>query len=88
LSNDEFGTQDDWNVMLALEDDLIKNMKRDGVAEVDGTETGHGEAVLYLYGPDVRKLWSSVHRRARPPALFDRPLQCWGQADRVLRHSS
>jgi hypothetical protein len=48
-----------------LEDRLIEVIERDGLGEVDGTETGPTETALFMYGPDAERLFAGVERTLR-----------------------
>lgn len=48
-----------------LEDRLIEVVERDGLGEVDGTETGPTETALFMYGPDAERLFAGVERTLR-----------------------
>jgi hypothetical protein len=51
---------DDYDAMIALEDDLIAELQ--GVAEVDGHDMGSGEANIFILTTDPR----GTFERAKP----------------------
>lgn len=48
-----------------LEDRLMEVVERDGLGQVDGTETGPTETALFMYGPDAERLFAGVERTLR-----------------------
>lgn len=56
--SEEFGTEQERDAVLALEDRLEQVIAEADVGEVDANEFGDGEVILYLYGPDKDRLWA------------------------------
>lgn len=52
-----------------LEDQINKVIQENGLGEYDGNEHGPSETIIYLYGPDAEKLFSSIK-----PVLENYPL--------------
>jgi hypothetical protein len=69
LSNEGFGTDNDREAAWDLEDKLIRLIEATKVGEFDGTETGEGEHVLFMYGPDADKLFGAVGPVIRASAV-------------------
>jgi hypothetical protein len=60
LSDDGFGSDAEFNAMVALSDALEAAITAAGVGEFDGNELGGGECTLFMYGPDAHQLFSAV----------------------------
>jgi hypothetical protein len=56
LSDDAFGTAEDRERVFELEDQLAAAVKDAAAGEYDGHEFGNGWGVLYLYGPEAKRL--------------------------------
>lgn len=65
LSDNEYGTEDEREVVYDLEGRLERAIEAAGAGEFDGNEFGGGKAVLYMYGPDKDRLWDAVEAEAR-----------------------
>jgi hypothetical protein len=61
LSDDQFGTKDERDVVHELEARITAAVKAIG-GEHDGDEFGNGEAVLYTYGPDADQLFGAIRQ--------------------------
>ena len=55
-----------------LEDKLRDAIDRDGVGEFDGVESGQGQHVLYMYGPDADRLFACTEVLLRSTPLARR----------------
>jgi hypothetical protein len=75
LSDDEFGTKEEFNRIEELCDELKAAIDAEKAGEFDGNEFGQGEATLYMYGPDADTLFSVVG-----PILKKSPLTMGGWA--------
>jgi len=60
LSDGGFGSDDERDVLFALEDQMEAAIESAAAGEFDGDEFGQGECVLYMYGPDADRLFSVV----------------------------
>jgi hypothetical protein len=60
LSDDEFGSDPEFDTMVMLSDDLQAAIEAAGVGEFDGNELGGGECKLYMYGPDADRLFAAI----------------------------
>jgi hypothetical protein len=60
LSDDEFGSDPEFDAMVMLSDDLAAAIDAAGVGEFDGNELGGGECKLYMYGPDADRLFAAI----------------------------
>lgn len=60
LSDDDFGTVNEREALFELEDSLRGAIEAARVGELDGHEFGGGEAVVFMYGPDADRLFSTV----------------------------
>ena len=67
--SEEFGTEAERTVIGDLGDRLADVVERAGAGEFDGDEYGNGEASLYLYGPDLERLWTAVEADVRACAV-------------------
>jgi hypothetical protein len=65
LSNAGFGTESDRDTTFHLEDRLASAIRAATVGEFDGTESGQGEIVFYMYGPDAERLFAAVEPALR-----------------------
>ena len=65
LSNDGFGTSSDRDDLNSLEEDLIIAVRDAAVGEVDGSEVGQGEGVIFMYGSNGDEVWAVVESRAK-----------------------
>ncbi len=54
--------------LMTLEEKL-QSVVRDGLGEYDGNESGPGETLVYLYGPDAELLFAAIE-----PVLREYPL--------------
>jgi hypothetical protein len=52
-----------------LEDRLTEIVVKQGLGEFDGNESGPTETILFMYGPDAKKLFTAIE-----PTLRDYPL--------------
>ncbi len=59
LSGEEFGTANEREDVLALEERIIEAVQPIG-GDHDGHEFGAGEAVLYTYGRDANELFDAI----------------------------
>lgn len=62
LTGDGFGTSEEQDVVIRLEDALTRALAADPTIEVDGHEFGDGKATLYIYGRDA----DEIFRLAKP----------------------
>lgn len=60
LSDDELGSDPEFDAMVMLSDDLAAAIDAADVGEFDGNELGGGECKLYMYGPDADRLFASI----------------------------
>lgn len=60
LSNKYMGTKEELNKIYKLEDKLEAEIAKNKVGEFDGNEIGRGECVLFMYGPDAKKLYDAI----------------------------
>lgn len=60
LSDDEFGSFEEREAILDLEERIEATFQADEAAEYDGHEFGAGWARLFLYGRDCRQLTERV----------------------------
>jgi len=60
LSDDGFGSREEFAKATGLEKLLEEAIARAGVGELDGNEVGGGEFVIYTYGPDADRLQEVV----------------------------
>ena len=65
LSDEEHGTVEEREAIFALEDRLESLIESQGLGEFDGNEFGGGEAVLYCYGPDARRMFAGIESELR-----------------------
>ena len=60
FSGDGFGTPDERQRVIDLEDKLRESIDRSKVGEFDGDGFGDGGADLFAYGPDAEALYAAV----------------------------
>jgi hypothetical protein len=60
LSDDGFGSFEDREALLALQDQMAGAIENAAAGEFDGDEFGEGECVLYMYGPDADRLFAAI----------------------------
>lgn len=65
LSDGSFGTDDERQGVLLLEDQIIEAVDRAGVGAVDGHGFGDGVAELFVYGPDAEALFAALENVVR-----------------------
>jgi hypothetical protein len=58
LSDDDFGSEEEWEGIHLLERRLAAAIDAAGVGEFDGNVFGGGEVTLYAYGPDGDALFA------------------------------
>jgi hypothetical protein len=75
LSDDEFGTKEEFHRIEGLCDELKVAIDAQNVGVFDGNEFGEGQARLFMYGPDADALFSLVE-----PILKKSPLTMGGWA--------
>jgi hypothetical protein len=79
LTEHEFGTETERDMVLALEEQVDALAKAAGVGGVGGNEFGNGEAVLFLYGPDADALCAVVEHALREVSLRPARVElCYG----------
>ena len=83
LSDGSFGTDDERQRVLLLEDQIIEAVDRAGVGAVDGHGFGAGVAELFLDGPDAEALFAAVENlvRAFNPPTGSTVLLMYGRDD-------
>lgn len=65
LSDEDHGTVEEREAIFALEDRLAALLESQQLGEHDGNEFGGGEAAIYCYGPDARRLFEGIESEAR-----------------------
>jgi hypothetical protein len=65
----KMGTKNELQNIFALEDALEKAIKSAGVGEFDGNEIGEGKCVLFMYGPNAKKLFKAIEPIVRRSPL-------------------
>jgi hypothetical protein len=60
LSNQHMGTKQELEEIFKLEKELENVIVQNNVGEFDGNEIGQGECVLYMYGPNAKKLYKTI----------------------------
>lgn len=60
LSDDGFGSSDEREMLLGLQERMAAAIEDADVGEFDGDMFGGGECVLYMYGPDADRLFAAV----------------------------
>jgi hypothetical protein len=60
LRSGPFGSPEEREALLALEDQLAAAVVENAAGEFDGDEFGEGECVLFLYGPDADSLFAAI----------------------------
>lgn len=82
LSDDAFGSDEDREAMDRLEEELIVAIEEADAGEFDGMETGQGEYVFFMYGPDADRLFKAVEPalRASPATRGGFAVKRYGEA--------
>ncbi len=75
LSDDGFGSFEELEALLALQEQMAEAIENAAAGEFDGDEFGEGECVLYMYGPDADRLFAAIE-----PLLKSCPLAFGGYA--------
>ena len=75
LNDGQFGTSQERESILALEDRLEQVAGNASVGEFDGDEFGEGKCILYMYGPDAERLFVVIE-----PVLKSSPAAAGGYA--------
>ncbi|MER5597731.1 hypothetical protein [Streptomyces sp. NPDC002265] len=57
LGGDDLGESDQWSLIFEAERAMGVAVEAADVGEVDGTEFGGGEVVIFAYGPDAEALY-------------------------------
>ena len=60
LSDDEFGSDAEFDSMVILSDALEAAIAAASAGEFDGNELGGGECRLYMYGPNADRLYAAI----------------------------
>jgi hypothetical protein len=60
LSDDEFGSDAEFDSMVILSDALEAAIAAASAGEFDGNELGGGECRLYMYGPSADRLFAAI----------------------------
>ena len=68
LQEGGFGTTNERQRLMKLEQRIEQSIKKAGVGEFDGDEFGDGECVWYMYGPDAEALYRAVEPIVREAA--------------------
>ncbi|MBZ9671803.1 hypothetical protein FJW08_22760 [Mesorhizobium sp. B3-2-1] len=75
LSDGQFGTPQERETIIALEQRLEQAVGNASAGEFDGDEFGGGKCVLYMYGPDAERLFAVIE-----PVLKSSPAATGGYA--------
>ena len=83
LSDDSFGTDEERQRVLLLEDQIIEVVDRAGVGVVDGPGFGDGVAEFFVHGPDAEAVFAAIENlvRAFNPATGSSVLLMFGSDD-------
>ena len=65
LSDEQHGTVEERAAIFALEERLEALISSQDLGEHDGNEFGGGEAAIYCYGPDARRLFAGIESELR-----------------------
>lgn len=60
VSNDEYGTDEERDVIHHFTDILAEVILKSGAGVFDGDEFGNGECGLFMYGPNADRLFNVV----------------------------
>ena len=71
LHGGDFGSREEKERVAELEQDLEEAILEAAAGELDGDEFGQGECVLYMYGPDADRLFSTVEPILRASPLTE-----------------
>ena len=82
LRNRGFGSFEEREGIVALEERLTTAIEEADVGEFDGDEFGGGECVLYMYGPNADSLFDIIHRllKTSPLASKGYAIKRYGEA--------
>jgi hypothetical protein len=58
--NGAFGEAERRQAIFTLEEQLTQAIQEMSAGEFDGDEFGHGECVLYMYGPYAERLFDAI----------------------------
>ena len=65
LTGGDFGSDEERQALVSLEDQPIVSIESAGVGVYDGNEFGGGGVTLYAYGPDADALFAAMERPLR-----------------------
>jgi hypothetical protein len=82
LRGGQFGSPEERDAMMALEDGLRQAIEEASAGEFDGDEFGGGECVLFMYSPDADRLFGVIEPllKAAPEAAGGYAVKRYGEA--------
>jgi hypothetical protein len=82
LSDAGFGSFEEREALLALQDQIAEAIKAAKGGEFDGDEVGEGECVLFMYGTDADRLFAAIEPilKTSPLALGGYGIKRYGEA--------
>jgi hypothetical protein len=87
LSDSKFGSSEERDSVHRFSDELASLIKEHQVGEFDGDEFGNGEGTLFMYGPEVDRLFEAVHSALQTwePLRGGHVIKRYGKSGRSVR---